>query len=276
MAEKVLAVGFFDGVHLGHQAILTGADAALTFSRHPRAVLSPDRAPRLIMTLDDRLSAIRACGVSEVRVLDFTPELASTPAENFLLNFTGWRVRCGANWRFGAKGAGDADLLRRHGIAVEVVGYADFEGAPVSSSRIREALERGDVVGANAMLGRRFAVRGVFSRGKGEGARLGFPTLNFRLDGLELRLPNGVYEVAVGGCRGLANYGTAPTFGARAWFAPVLEVHLLATLPASLAALQEGDCRPVEFVRFLRPERAFATLADLKAQIARDIAFVQG
>lgn len=274
MTGKVLAVGFFDGVHLGHRAILAGADAALTFNRHPRAVLCPDRAPRLIMTLEARLAAIRACGVGDVQVLDFTRELASMPPEDFLPRLAGWRVRCGANWRFGANGAGDAGLLRRFGIDVKVVAYADYDGLPVSSSRIRESLERGEVPAANAMLGRRFGTRGRLFQGKGMGTQLGFPTLNYRLDELELRLPNGVYEVSVAGLRGLANYGIAPTFGARAWSEPVLEVHLLDAPPPGFQQRDEG-LRAVEFVRFLRPERKFATCADLKTQIARDIARIR-
>ena len=125
-ALQGLAVGFFDGVHLGHQSILKGADAALTFRSHPLSVLAPERAPRLIMTCEERVAAIKACGVGEVTVLDFTPELAAMPAEEFansVLKRSGDRfpvLRCGANWRFGKGGTGDAAFLRLRGIDVEV------------------------------------------------------------------------------------------------------------------------------------------------------------
>ena len=266
---KELAIGFFDGVHLGHQAILRGASAALTFANHPLAVLAPEKAPRLIMSVDDRVAAIQACGVGEVRVLPFDRRLAALPPESFLRDYigAGCAVRCGANWRFGAGGAGDAAFLRAHGVAVEVVPFAAYEGARISSSRIRAALERGEVEAANAMLGRRFVVHGTREEGKGLGRRLGFPTLNLSPEGLALRLPHGVYAVEVGGARGVANYGLAPTLGDAAWREPVFEVHFRdgdASAGGGQAAVS------VELLRFLRPECAFASLEDLQRQIKAD------
>ena len=270
----VVAVGFFDGVHLGHRAILADADVALTFRTHPLRVLAPGRAPRLIMSLDDRLAAIRACGVRDVVALDFTPALAALPpaafAERHLapLGAAGAlpHVRCGANWRFGKGGAGDADALRALGYAVTTVPYATFAGAPVSSSRIRAALTAGDVASANAMLGRPFRTHGERQAGKGLGAKIGFPTVNLLLPGLEIDLPHGVYEVSVAGARGIANYGVAPTMGARQWPRPVLEVHF----PGRDAASVPTAPIAVDFLRFVRPERTFASVAELKRQIARD------
>ena len=116
-----LAVGFFDGVHLGHQTILKGADAALTFRNHPLSVLAPERAPRLIMSCEERVTAIKSCGVKDVTVLEFTSELASMPAEEFAVSFlkrSGDRfpvLRCGGNWRFGKGGEGNAEWLRAKG-----------------------------------------------------------------------------------------------------------------------------------------------------------------
>ena len=167
-----VAVGFFDGVHLGHQAILKGADAALTFRNHPLAVLSPDRAPRLLMDAEERLAAIRACGVGEVVALNFTPEFARLSPEEFLAMAGITRkvkVRCGDNWRFGRGGAADATWLRAHGYSVEVIPAVEYRGEAVSSTRIRAALERGEVEDACAMLGRPFEVRGEVFAGKGEG-----------------------------------------------------------------------------------------------------------
>ena len=272
-AVQSLAVGFFDGVHRGHQAILAGADRALTFRNHPLTVLAPERAPRLIMSPNDRFAAIRACGVKEVVALDFTPELAALSPEAFAAQYlaapTGLpHIRCGANWNFGKRGAGDADGLRARGYAVTTVPYATWDGAPISSSRIRAALAAGDVTAANAMLGHPFRVHGEPQKGKGLGTKLGFPTVNLRLTDLAIDLPRGVYEVAVGGVRGVANYGVAPTLGDRRWPEPTLEIHFLRCDAASVPAAPFA----VDFVRFVRRERTFASLDELKRQIARDCA----
>ncbi len=262
-----VAVGFFDGVHLGHQSILKGADAALTFRNHPLSVLAPDRAPRLLMDFDSRVAAIKSCGVSEVRAFDFTPEFATLSPDDFLSEariVPGVSVRCGGNWRFGRGGRADAGYLRSRGIDVEVVAYVDYKGEPVSSTRIRTALENGDVEDANAMLGRPFEVRATPFAGKGEGSKLGFPTLNLAMGDGSVKLPLGVYVVEVDGSRAVANYGLAPTFGERAWKRPVIEVHFLGLAP-------EGhERRTVSLLRFLRRECRFDSLDELKAQIARD------
>lgn len=277
-----VAVGFFDGVHLGHRKILVGADAAVTFSRHPLEVLRPERAPVLLMTVEERVAAIRACGVRQVTLLDFTPELARVSAEDFVKKLvdvglngqdacspaSGAKlvVRCGDNWRFGAGGKGDANLLRSRGLEVEVVPYATYRGEPVSSSRIRQALADGQVADAAAMLGRPFVVRGEVVKGKGLGRELGFPTLNVRPD-RPLNLRRGVYAVRLGGVKGVANYGLAPTMGERAWREPVLEVHLLEPFAAA------DSTAAVELVDFIREERRFDSAEDLRRQIALDCAW---
>ena len=271
--RRGLAVGFFDGVHLGHRAILEGASAALTFTNHPLSVLAPERAPRLLMSVDDRLAAIRACGVERVTALDFTRELERMEPEDFarglLSGAAGDRVvRCGDNWRFGRRGAGDAALLRTLGFSVEVVPYAVHEGERISSTRIRAAIEAGKVEDANAMLGREWTVRGRVFRGKGLGAELGCPTVNLELEDLRLRLVRGVYEDHVEGLRAIANCGVAPTLGERAWGSPVLEAHFTDGLPQDAP---QGVMR-VAFRRFLRPERTFSSVEELRAQIARDVA----
>lgn len=265
-----VAVGFFDGVHIGHRRILEGADVALTFRKHPLAVLAPERAPRLIQTAEDRFASIRACGVASVVALEFTRELASVEPEEFarrqLLSLDAKiAVRCGDNWRFGKGGRGDAKLLRGMGVAVEVVPFAEYAGGRVSSTRIRQAIEGGSIDEANAMLGRRWTVGGRAVSGKGVGRSIGYPTLNIVPSDLELRLRHGVYAVELCGVRCVANYGLAPTAGERAWTEPVLEVHVLGgDVPDSV-----GD-QKVEFVRFIRPERKFASFDDLRLQIADD------
>lgn len=271
-----VAIGFFDGVHLGHQKILAGADVAVTFRNHPLSVLNAAKAPRLIMSHDDRVAAIRSCGVKEVVTLDFTSALAAETPEEFLaflglrLHVPAFSLQCGANWRFGRNGAGNPGWLREHGVRVRVAEDAVYEGAIVSSTRIRECIARGEIAAANAMMGRRFSVKGDREAGKGEGRRLGYPTVNLSLRHSALQavssLPFGVYQVSVDGCRAIANYGHAPTFGDRAWKEPVLEVHFL----EEVAGRSGGDA--VEFVKFIRPERKFASSAELQAQIAADIA----
>ena len=282
---SVVAIGFFDGVHLGHQKILKGADIAVTFRDHPLQVLNAAKAPRLIMSCEERVAAIRACGVREVVVLDFTPALASQSPEEFLsilrlqLHTSTFTIRCGANWRFGRNGAGNPRWLREHGIEVQVVEAAEYDGGIVSSTRIRECLSRGEIAAVNAMLGRSYRVTGFRFQGKGEGGKLGYPTINLSLCNpaprtLHSALPLGVYQVSVLGHRAIANYGYAPTFGDRAWKEPVLEVHFLDKsddfpLSTSTSSL---DLISVEFIKFIRPERKFASLAELQAQIAADIA----
>ena len=267
---SVIAVGFFDGVHLGHRVILRGAGAALTFRNHPLSVLAPERAPELLMRPEERVAAIRECGVRDVIVLDFTPDVATMGPGDFLrmaqarIGFTS--IRCGANWRFGRGGEGDAEWLRSRGVSVEVVPYAEYAGLPVSSSRIRECLRNGAVEDAGAMLGRMLSVSARRFRGKGIGAEIGFPTVNFESDSPVLNLlPRGVYEVECGGMRGIANYGVAPTMGERAWNRPVLEVYF----PEGGVPC-ESDSETVLFRRFIRPEQRFDSIDDLKVQIAKD------
>ena len=279
-ALQGLAVGFFDGVHLGHREILRGASAALTFRNHPLTVLAPEKAPRLIMTCEERVAAIRACGVKDVTVLDFTPELAAMSPDEFftrhLASFVSClpsSVRCGANWRFGAGGAGDAEFLRSRGIDVEVVPYAEYKGEKVSSSRIRQCLENGAIEDANAMLGRRYEIRGKREEGKGLGRKIGYPTINLVLRLASPVLPLGVYEVEVEGVKGIANYGIAPTMGDKAWKTPVMEVHLLGEGAEDVRPETE-DGVSVTFVRYIRPEKKFASIDDLKRQIAADCATI--
>ena len=275
-ALQGLAVGFFDGVHLGHQAILKGASVALTFRNHPLSVLAPERAPRLIMTCEERVAAIKACGVGEVTVLDFTPELANMPAGEFANSFLKRSgdcfpvLRCGANWRFGKGGLGDAAFLRSRGYDVEVVPYAEYRGEPVSSSRIRQCLESGAIGDANTMMGRKFQVQGSRFKGKGLGTAIGYPTVNLKLETLNLKLPLGVYEIELDGVKGVANYGFAPTMGDEAWQVPVLEIHFLNSSPSDFVS----KSMTVDFVRFIRPERKFASIDELKRQIAADCAIM--
>ena len=271
-----LAVGFFDGVHLGHRRILAQSDAALTFVNHPATVFAPDRVPPLLMPPDMRLAAIgealRGNDAGQVRALQFTPELAAISPEAFAARLRADypdldTIFCGPNWTYGANGAGTADTLRSSGFRVETVPFVILDGAPVSSTRIRTALAAGRLDEASALLGRPYAVVGTVFSGKGVGRTLGRPTVNLRLPEGLVQLPFGAYAVETPLGPGVANYGHAPTLGSRAWTKPVLEVHMLDapsafTAPGTLA---------VSFTRFIRPERKFSSLSELQEQIARDV-----
>lgn len=272
--NEILAIGFFDGVHLGHQSILSGATCALTFVNHPLSVLSPDSAPDLLMDAKSRIDAIKACGVEKVYALEFTRETAQVEPSEFVeralpgipfgLKDVG-KVRCGENWRFGKGGGADAEYLKRRGIAVDVVPYVEYEGGKISSTRIRSALAGGDIESVNAMIGRKWSVSGKTAQGKGEGRKHGAPTVNV-MPSFVPQMPRGVYLVEVGGVMGVANWGVAPTMRARAWASPVLEIHFFSP-PGDV-----GEELKVEFHSFIRPERIFPDEASLFAQIEKDIA----
>ncbi len=267
-----LAVGFFDGVHLGHQRIIERADAVLTFTNHPATVYAPERAPSLLMTTEERIRALAADGARRVEAREFTSALAAQQPSDFAdslrRDFPGLdTVFCGANWTFGAGGVGTPDFLRGMGFHVEVVPFESWRGERISSTRIRAALGKGDVAAASAMLGRPYVASGRIVQGKGAGRKLGFPTLNVAPALGDLPLARGVYAVDTPlGC-GVANWGVAPTMGDRAWPEPVLEVHLLSAPPEPPPAALS-----VSFTAFIRPERAFATIEELKTQIASDCA----
>ena len=269
-----LAVGFFDGVHLGHQRILAGTDAVLTFRNHPLSVLDPAHAPALLMDADERISLLRTVGTGRPRTVHavrFTRKFASMKPEDFVSYLRREfphleRVHCGGNWRFGGNGAGTPRVLKDFGIPVKVSRFARLGDCVISSTRIRAALAEGDVESANAMLGRRFSVAGGSFHGKGVGRKLGAPTINFDM---KLPLRRGVYVVDTPYGRGVANYGIAPTMGENSWNTPVLEVHILDGFEKNRVSTVSSFS--VEFVGFLRPERKFNCTDELIGQIAADV-----
>lgn len=286
--EAALAVGNFDGVHRGHQALVAlavadaraadGTPVVLTFDPHPSRVLSPDRAPASLMTLDQKAEILAGLGVARLAVLPFTVELSRwEPAEfarRVLHRALGARVVVvGSSFRFGRGRSGDLSTLRRLG---EELGFRTHglrpviaRGGPISSTRIREALARGAVDAARDFLGRPFFVDGVVVRGEGRGRRIGIPTAN--LDVLNETVPGGgVYACW---CRmpgtqeaptpAAVNIGRRPTFGGGQ---TTVEAHVLDF---------EGDLYGrrlrLEFQERLREERAFPGPEALVAQIRSDI-----
>jgi riboflavin kinase/FMN adenylyltransferase len=282
---SAVALGVFDGVHLGHRAILgaavahgraTGAPALVcTFEPHPMEVLQPGRAPLPITTLDERLDLIAACGVDGTVVLGFTRELAAVEPEAFVKDvlvdrLAARQVVVGFNHRFGRAARGDAALLRtlgtRLGFSVDVIEPLAVDGVPVSSTAIRVALGRGDLDAAARMLGRPYTLPGAVVPGAGRGRTLGFPTANVAPDRPVLVAP-GVYactlEVAGQSRRAVVNVGVRPTFGEDTL---AVEAYLL-----DFSGDLYGQTVRLVFVSRVREERRFPSVDALRAQIADDV-----
>lgn len=287
--SPAVSVGNFDGVHRGHQALVAaavadarsagGTAAVLTFDPHPSRVLSPDRAPEGLTTLEQKAEILAGYGVERLAVLPFTAELARWPAEEFarrvLQGALGARlVAVGTNFRFGRDRRGDVAALeacgKDLGFRVHALEPVFHEGAPISSSRIREALGRGAVAAAREMLGRRFFLDGTVVRGVGRGRTLGVPTANLAVVNetvpgagvyacwCRVPLPDGEPRPAV------ANVGHRPTFGGGA---RTVEAHLL-----DFEGDLYGRLARLEFGERLREERAFPGPEALKEQIRLDLA----
>jgi riboflavin kinase/FMN adenylyltransferase len=276
----------YDGVHRGHQSVLTdlaararsmgGASrAVLTFDQHPLTLVAPARAPRLLTTIEQRLEILESLGTDFVGVLPFEQIRAMHPAEfihQVLLGSLGAQlIVVGTNFRFGRDRAGDVAVLvaegTRHGFDVDAVELLRGDGTTVSSSMIRSQLGEGDVEGTERALGRPFELRGRVVEGDARGHTIGFPTANLEFSE-EMALPSrGVYaaRVIVGGdsVPGVVNVGVRPTFGGDVL---TVEVHLLGF---------NGDLYDqtlaVRFHRRLRDERQFGSVDDLVAQITRDV-----
>jgi riboflavin kinase/FMN adenylyltransferase len=292
-----VTLGAFDGVHLGHQAVLERTLAAarrrglraiaVTFDPDPALFFLREKAPPLLITLEEKLALFRRAGLEGVAVARFDAELAATPAEVFVRRFLvdqlkGRVVVIGSDWRFGRQAEGDARLLSRlgRGLGFQAVLVAPVRrgGAVVSSTRIRELLARGEVKQAARLLGRAYSYEGRVVPGEGRGRKLGFPTANLA-PGTEKALPaDGVYVCRAWAGRraagalplpesawaAVANIGRRPTFGGRG---RSIEVHVL-----DRSAELVGRSLRVEFLARLRGERAFGSPEALKAQIARDCA----
>ena len=287
-ARKVcLALGFFDGVHLGHQQIIrqTIMDArqheavalVLTFDRHPNTVVAPNRVPPLVYSLPQKIRAIEALGAEVLLLIHFDTALSQQSGEAFvrsLLRDLGQvRSICvGDNFVFGHKRSGDVALLNRLGaelhFTVHGLAAVALDNRAVSSTRIREAIRAGNLDAATQMLGRAYSLSGPVVRGDGLGAQLGFPTANLDTSGLALP-PTGVYAVHAEFkdkiCRAVLNLGYRPTLQNPA---PQLrvEAHLL-----EFDGDLYGQELKVVFVEKLREERKFASLEELRHQIAKDI-----
>ncbi len=290
--KLAVTIGMFDGVHLGHQRIIQsaleatrrhgGAALVITFDRHPDAVLAPAHAPPLIQPLWHRLRALEALGVEFLWLITFDTEFSSQAPDTFvrrLVADTGgiqsfW---VGADFAFGRGRTGNAAVLTQLGAAlgfdVHCIEPVQVEGEPVSSTRIRTAIQAGAFGRAARLLGRPYALAGTVVRGGGLGRMLGFPTANLDVSGLVLP-PRGVY--AARARLGAAQYRAAVCIGLRPTLHPgastlTVEAHLLGAAGQFYGAELE-----LEFVAKLRDEVAFPDTDALKQQINADIAVVRG
>jgi riboflavin kinase/FMN adenylyltransferase len=282
----VAAIGNFDGVHLGHQAVLAETlsrarkasvrAVAITFDPHPVKVLHPGAAFACLETLPQRLRSLERTGIDDVVVARFDAALAATEARDFVESLLVGTVGIGAllvgrSFRFGRGRAGDTKLLAalgaERGFVPVTVEAVELEGAPVSSTRVRQALAAGEVELAARLLGRSFAVEGSVVSGAGRGKALGFPTANLRTDNECWPAP-GVYatraRVASRELRAATFIGEALTFDVRE---AAIETHLIGYAGPELY----GAKLTLEFRRRLRGPRKFADAEALKAQIAADL-----
>ena len=285
---SVVTIGFFDGVHLGHQEVIrrtveaakdrAARSVAVTFDRHPREILTPGEEPRLLTTVERKASLIEACGVDVLVVLEFTKEFSQNSAEDFVRDVLvgglhAVHARVGANFTFGHRAAGTVATLREVGgtlgMTADEVGLFTIDGRVVSSSSIREALATGDLAWPRAGLGRRYAVDGEVVSGAGRGKGLGYPTANLRTWPRLLLPGQGIYAGVAeleDGSRFVAaiDVGTNPTFGTE-------PLHVEAFLLDFPDDELRGDTLTVEFWERLRDEVKFDSVEGLVQAIADDV-----
>lgn len=286
-----LAIGVFDGLHLGHRAVIEAAKEAgcgergsvvvVTFDPHPVEVLAPERAPRLLTDTAHKLRLLaRELGVRQVLLIRFDEAVAAWSGEDFVRRLvesapTGGieRICVGKGWRFGKGRSGDLALLERlgreHGFEIRGIDTVEAGGERVSSTRVREAVAAGALETAEALLGRRYSVHGTVVEGRRIGRTLGFPTANLAVNREQLP-PPGVYAVRATGAAdswdGVANLGFRPTVEGEGTELR-LEAHLF-----GLEGEIYGEELEVEFVAKIRDERKFDGLEALRRQIADDVA----
>ena len=281
----VLAIGYFDGVHRGHQAVLQAAREAartldgeawvLTFDPHPLRLVRPEKTPRMLTAVAHKERLFRRLGLDGCIVAPFTPEIRDTSAEDFLHllreRIGGLRrIVVGEQWAFGCGQTGNLSFLKRfaeaRGLDIIGVPHVLWRGQAISSTRIRKAVLQGDLEAASAMLGRPFSLFGNVVRGRGIGRTLGFPTANVNPQN-EVHLPDGIYAAQLETDEDLhpaaAYIGQRPSFKESDW---VVEVHLLEE-----ACDLYGQDVEVRFLEKIREDRAFPHADALKEQMRKDV-----
>jgi riboflavin kinase/FMN adenylyltransferase len=265
-----VAVGEFDGVHLGHREVIRGSDTVLTFDPHPLQVVRPEAAPRLLTSLDVKAELIASLGVEELVVLQFDDRFAHQSPQEFidhvLVNKLGaTRVSVGENFRFGHRAAGDPALLKADDrFETRVVPLVEVDGEVVSSSHIRGLVLAGEVELAARFLGAPFQLRGEVVVGDRRGRTLGFPTANIVPDESLVYPGHGVYAARADGSCAAVNVGVRPTFGTGRGV--LVEAYLI-----DREVELYGSKLGVEFMHRLRGERRFESIDALVEQMHRDV-----
>jgi riboflavin kinase/FMN adenylyltransferase len=266
-----VAVGEFDGVHIGHREVIAGADTVLTFEPHPLSLLAPERAPRLITSLAVKADLLHALGVEELVVIRFDESIAEQYPQAFrdeiLVGALGaTQVSVGENFRFGHDAAGDTAMLAADPrFETRVVRLVEVEGEIVSSSHIRALIAAGEVDHAARFLGAPFQMRGEVVHGDKRGRELGYPTANLVPDESLVSPGRGVYAARADGAPAAVSIGVRPTFG--------MGLSLLVETYVIDAELElYGRQLQLEFLARLRGERRFDSAETLIEQMARDVA----
>jgi riboflavin kinase / FMN adenylyltransferase len=268
--SRQIAVGEFDGVHVGHREVIRGNDTVVTFDPHPLQVIRPEAAPKLLTSLDRKAELIAELGVEELIVIPFDESFAAQSPQEFIDHvlverLSATRVSVGENFRFGHQASGDASLLEADGrFETRVVPLVEMDGEVVSSSHIRGLVLAGDVELAARFLGAPFELSGEVVPGDRRGRTLGFPTANLVPDESLVCPGHGVYAARADGSCAAVNVGVRPTFGTGR--AVLVEAYLI-DRDVDLYGQRLG----VQFLQRLRGERRFETPAALIEQMHRDV-----
>ena len=265
-----IAIGTFDGVHVGHRKVIAGADTVLTFEPHPVKVIAPEAAPKLIMPFSAKRDVIEGLGVEELVVIPFDREFSKRSAEEFvegvLIEQLGaTHVSVGENFRFGAKAKGDQRMLaERDEFETQVVPLVEVDGETVSSTRIRALVEVGDVETAMRCLGAPFLLEGEVVPGDRRGRELGFPTANLVPDDELVHPGHGVYAGFANGHPAAIHVGVRPMFETGRGL--LIEPHLI-----DWDGDLYGQTLRVAFIARLRGEKRFPSVEELIAAITQDV-----
>jgi riboflavin kinase/FMN adenylyltransferase len=267
---RKVAIGTFDGVHVGHRKVIKGADTVLTFDPHPLSVIRPEASPKLIMPFEIKRDVIEGLGVSELVVIPFDKEFSTIEPEEFcsriLVDTLGAEsVAVGENFRFGAHAGGDPDMLRsRPEFETRVEPLIEVDGEIVSSTRIRAQVAAGDVKGAMRCLAAPLLIEGEVVEGDKRGRELGYPTANLVPDEQYVYPGHGVYAAFANGVPAAVNVGVRPTF--ETGRGVLIESYLI-----DQEADLYGQILRIAFIARLRGERRFDDVDSLVAQMGRDV-----
>jgi riboflavin kinase/FMN adenylyltransferase len=268
--ERRVAVGSFDGVHLGHREVIRGSDSVLTFDPHPTAVVAPQHTPKLLTSLEVKAELVAALGVKELILVPFNADFAKRSAQEFiddvLVGTLGARyVSVGENFRFGNRAKGDPQMLAQdERFSTRVAPLLEVEGEIVSSSHIRGLVLAGEVEQATHFLGAPFQMRGEVVHGDERGRELGFPTANLIPDDALVCPGHGVYACLADGLPAAVNIGVRPTFDTGR--GELIEAYIL-----DFEGDLYGKQLRLDFLSRLRGERRFSSAEGLVEQMHRDV-----